>query len=377
MPSANFIVSRNRVADDDHDHNIDSTSSTPPGAVTPKPDFTDKRFPGIIHSCVGQVGTFLRILPPASILQKSFCNVSAKSPIPQISTMTTLPLTPPLSIHSGNNEAHLSETARDLMPAVLSPPLSVPERLKSDKSRVRSNGSTSSFDFCLETLAQNPERQPSKTRSSKSSSGYNPTTSTPNSGVVAYTSALATLVSKSLGISSNKSSSSSISSLSRNLSQSDAAIERQKLTGGVVSPLNIQNTPPQTPRTRSQEDNNGSGMSSPSRETPKSIPTDGTTVGPVLGKLTVTISEGRGLRPSLDPYVVCEFQLSQDISESPVSGQGDGSAAPNIAIKPSSADRRRPMAIPMKSRQSSSSGRDSNKQQSEITNPRWNHKAVL
>jgi protein-serine/threonine kinase len=184
-------------------------------------------------------------------------------------------------------------------------------------------------------------------------------------------------VSKSLGISSNQSSCSSISSLSRTLSQSDTVLERQKLTGGVSSPLQIQNTPPQTPRTRSQEDNNGSGMSTPSRETSKQIPTEGTTVGPVLGKLTVIISEGRGLRPSLDPYVVCEFQLSQDISESPVGGQNDGPSAPNISVKPSSGDRRRPMAIPMKSRQSSSSGRDNNKQQSEITNPRWNHKAVL
>ena len=103
----------------------------------------------------------------------------------------------------------------------------------------------------------------------------------------------------------------------------------------------------------------------------------------MLGKLTVVISEGRGLRPSIDPYVVCEFQLSQYISEGPVSGtQNDGGlraalyGSSGISIQPAGGDRQRPMAIPMRSRQSSSSGRDTKTQQ-EVTNPRWNHNAVL
>jgi protein-serine/threonine kinase len=121
-------------------------------------------------------------------------------------------------------------------------------------------------------------------------------------------------------------------------------------------------------------------MSTPSKSSAKEIPT---ATGPVLGKLTVVISEGRGLRPSIDPYVVCEFQLSQYISDGPVSGTNNGGSlrtgpygSSGISIQPAGGDRQRPMAIPMRSRQSSSSGRDAKTQQ-EVTNPHWNHKAVL
>ncbi|KAF2665372.1 serine/threonine protein kinase [Microthyrium microscopicum] len=142
------------------------------------------------------------------------------------------------------------------------------------------------------------------------------------------------------------------------------------------------NTPPQTPRSRSQEDTSHSGASTPSRTVVKDIKdikTEGTTIGPVLGKLTIGISEGRGLRPSVDPYVVCEFQLSQYISEGPISPKESTNKLQNggsgISIQ-AAAGKGRPMAIPMRSRQSSNSGRDPNAPQ-ETTNPRWDHQAVF
>jgi len=151
---------------------------------------------------------------------------------------------------------------------------------------------------------------------------------------------------------------------------------KRLITGGSLP--SSQSTPPQTPRSRSQEDETQSGATTPSKRAAvkTTISTEGTTIGPVLGKLTVLIKQGRGLRPSVDPYVVCEFQLSQYISEGPVqeapSERGNTSS---IAIKPALGNGR-PMAIPMKSRQSSSSGRDS-KTMHEVTDPKWNHKAVL
>jgi protein-serine/threonine kinase len=113
----------------------------------------------------------------------------------------------------------------------------------------------------------------------------------------------------------------------------------------------------------------------------RSIQTDGTTIGPVLGKLVVVISEGRALRPSIDPYVVCDFQQSQYISEGPIGGEKREAVkkAPHNgnAQLQAAGERRRPMAIPMRSRQSSSSGRDGRTEAREVTNPRWDHKAVL
>jgi protein-serine/threonine kinase len=153
--------------------------------------------------------------------------------------------------------------------------------------------------------------------------------------------------------------------------------EKSTLTTGDASPP-AQSTPPQTPRTRSHEDQAATGSASPPAAT-RSIPTDGTTIGPVLGKLTIVISEGRALRPSVDPYVVCDFQQSQYISDGPVGGDKRDvvKKAPSNTASQNAADRRRPMAIPMRSRQSSSSGREVRAQAREVTNPRWDHKAVL
>jgi protein-serine/threonine kinase len=153
--------------------------------------------------------------------------------------------------------------------------------------------------------------------------------------------------------------------------------EKSTLTTGDASPP-AQSTPPQTPRTRSHEDQAATGSASPPAAT-RSIPTDGTTIGPVLGKLTIVISEGRALRPSVDPYVVCDFQQSQYISDGPVGGDKRDvvKKAPSHTASQNAADRRRPMAIPMRSRQSSSSGREVRAQAREVTNPRWDHKAVL
>ncbi|KAM5473496.1 Serine/threonine-protein kinase [Microsporum audouinii] len=115
------------------------------------------------------------------------------------------------------------------------------------------------------------------------------------------------------------------------------------------------------------------------------------------GKLTVKIVEGRGLRPSVDPYVVCVFEWNEYISKgakadeknghtSSLAGPGSGSgrnrleALGSVPIQRSNSDSGRPMAIPMKSRQSSHNsmmdGGHSNGP-TEVTDPQWNHDAVF
>jgi serine/threonine protein kinase SCH9 len=281
-----------------------------------------------------------------------------------------LPPMPPSPLAHGAAALPSSDLNRIESHDSMSPPLFTQE---GEEERAQSSGSSSSYNFCLDSSSKNTPRRSNEARSSSSSRGYVPVTSAQSSGAVSYTSAINTLVSRPKHASSKYSSSTSISNLSIALSQSRLPNERSKLIGDMKL---LQNTPPQTPRTRSQEDENGSGMSTPSRLPAKEIPT---AAGPVLGKLTVDISEGRGLRPSVDPYVVCEFQLSQYISEGPIGGKRkDG----NVQVIPQGfgaqfrGDRMRPLAIPMRSRQSSNSGRDPNTQQ-EVTNPRWDHKAVL
>ncbi|KAF2205000.1 kinase-like protein [Delitschia confertaspora ATCC 74209] len=181
----------------------------------------------------------------------------------------------------------------------------------------------------------------------------------------------------------------STSSCSRSNTASKSKEESERLTeGDYLSPKN-QATPPQTPRTRSQEAK--LAPSSLSQQTSfsssgKSKDTEEAAVGPPKGKLSLSISEGRGLRPSIDPYVVCQFQWAEYISEGPrseaMSNKGTETPGRNgMGMKRTESDMGRPMAIPMKSRQSSNNGTSSDPQETPrmkgVTNPKWEHDATF
>ncbi|OBT73245.1 AGC/AKT protein kinase [Pseudogymnoascus sp. 05NY08] len=108
------------------------------------------------------------------------------------------------------------------------------------------------------------------------------------------------------------------------------------------------------------------------------------------GKLTVKIAEARGLRRSKDPYVVAVFQRNELVSKGPRSEDEDDededatiSPPPGgIPISRQPSDSGRPMAIPMKSRQSSNTSdpepRDFKvKSRRSMTNPKWDTEAVF
>jgi len=272
MPSSSLLTPHRATNDsneDGHDQ-IGSTSSTPPGATTPKPDPTDKRLPGILHSYFGQVRDSL--MPS----RKSSSTVNP-SPAPVTSQVSD-------------------------------------PREKEQESTTH------------------PSMLPSPAPSASS----------------------------------------------RTPSTSQLAGEAEKLTQGDFAPLQ-QATPPQTPRTRSQEakpvPSNLSRTSNASDESKESK------TAPVVapkGKLSVTISEGRGLRPSTDPYVVCQFQWAEYISDGP---RHDESKRPPMQMKRTESQMGTPMAIPMKSRQSSNSGHSSDPRENgsleEVTSPKWEHEAML
>lgn len=278
MPSSALLTPRRATNDDEHDQ-IGSNSSTPPGAATPRPDLTDKRLPGILHSYFGQVRDSL--LPR----RKSSAATSCTAPAPL-------------------------------------------QEKEPESTRVRTN------------------MLPSPTPSASS----------------------------------------------RHPSASQVTGDTEKLTqGDFASPRN-QATPPQTPRTRSQEGKpptsslSHSTLASPTKakesmeeKQSKAAPA----VGPPKGKLAVAISEGRGLRPSIDPYVVCQFQWAEYISEGPrnENAKKDKRAAAGLSIRRTESDMGKPMAIPMRSRQSSNNGTSSDPREDgtfkEVTDPKWEHDAIL
>ncbi|KAH7380660.1 kinase-like domain-containing protein [Pyrenochaeta sp. MPI-SDFR-AT-0127] len=283
MPSSTALLmpyrATNDTNDDGHDQ-IGSTSSTPPGATTPRPDPTDKRLPGILHSYFGQVRD--------SLMPQRKSSAVNPSPAPQSP-----------SAHNGPEPA----------------PSEPQEKEKESESR--------------------PKMLPSPTPSASS----------------------------------------------RTPSTSQLTGETEKLTQGDFAPP--QATPPQTPRTRSQESkplpsnlSRTSNASEKSKES-KTAPV----VGAPKGKLSVTISEGRGLRPSVDPYVVCQFQWAEYISDGPRHDEAKKGRHAPMQMRRTESEMGRPMAIPMRSRQSSNSGHSSDPRENgtfdEVTSPKWEHEAIF
>ncbi|TVY86986.1 Serine/threonine-protein kinase [Lachnellula willkommii] len=115
----------------------------------------------------------------------------------------------------------------------------------------------------------------------------------------------------------------------------------------------------------------------------------GAPVAAPKGKLTVKITEARGLRRSRDPYVVAVFQRNELVSKGPLHEDRDENEEVTskpmmggIPIMRSGSDSGRPMAIPMKSRQSSNTSlseyRDfKSKGRRSFTNPKWDTEAVF
>jgi len=118
-----------------------------------------------------------------------------------------------------------------------------------------------------------------------------------------------------------------------------------------------------------------------------------TPIGPPRGKLIVEIIEARDLVPSKYPYVVCTFESNEFISQGPrrsfdaAEGHGGDRSPRNSSGNgkpPSPSGVGRSIAIPMTSRQSSSTSLSEMQGQkcgptsgAGSTNPKWEHNAVL
>ncbi|KAJ5385201.1 hypothetical protein N7517_003112 [Penicillium concentricum] len=155
-----------------------------------------------------------------------------------------------------------------------------------------------------------------------------------------------------------------------------------------------QESPQETPQSESKPDIETStdeitmklDEAFPSQSQPETAPTpaatstspaNGAPTGPINGKLFVKITDGRGLRPSFDPYVVCVFEWNEYISK----GARDGEEEKKRRQLESDAEEAagRPMAIPLKTRSSShnSAVEGDHKGRTPVTDPHWNHEATL
>jgi protein-serine/threonine kinase len=185
-----------------------------------------------------------------------------------------------------------------------------------------------------------------------------------------------------------------------------------KLTGNAPDGSRLKNTPPLTPRAMSNENartpvTSAATPTEAPTETPEtqpesksedtesstdeitmkldeafpsrssSSPANGAPTGPINGKLFVKITDGRGLRPSFDPYVVCVFEWNEYISK----GARDGEEEMKRRQQESDAEEAagRPMAIPLKTRSSShnSAVEGDHKGRTPVTDPHWDHEATL
>ncbi|UKZ59449.1 uncharacterized protein TrAtP1_000752 [Trichoderma atroviride] len=167
----------------------------------------------------------------------------------------------------------------------------------------------------------------------------------------------------------------------------------KELTRGLL----IKSGPPTPTRALSTANSQSDGRDTPNGSGNEGAETSGTVtpknsgadVPTAKGKLTIKIIEARGIRKSRDPYVVAVFQRSELISGGPHAIEeeevvvGTPSGLGSIPMKRQVSDSGRPMAIPMRSRQSSNTSiSDHNTFRNRTlktlySSPKWDAEAVF
>jgi hypothetical protein len=413
-----------RAGDDDGVDHIDSDTPRS-GVATPKPDLSDKRLPGIMHSYFGQVGSGLSTSPTSGSLETPTVGSEAENPLPfhrrEVSMAGVL-------LPGASDSHHDSECAygNDAKPSLLlpheqsetsqtssaqprglhpypTPPVSKPPSLtklklndsnsESEEVEIRRSSVPSASFTHRKTIS---DSLPSKAR--RASMLY------PLSAVLTASNIHVTHFSTPPDHFPPTTPSSPICSRVTSISGGSLSYDRLKelkLTDD-AGPRKKSHPPTPTRALSNQTANSdASSGSDPATARPSKTPaatpdlapastSNGTGGAPVKsprGKLTVKIAEARGLRRSKDPYVVAVFQRNELVSKGPRANDEEDdeemrSPVGGIPMSRNGSESGRPMAIPMKSRQSSSTSltdyRDFKmKARKSMTNPKWDTEAVL
>ncbi|WPH02142.1 Hypothetical protein R9X50_00499700 [Acrodontium crateriforme] len=405
MSSADMLHLRSKShLDDEHDH-IGSGASTPPGGTaTPNPDFVDKRLPGIINTYFTQVRNSLSGRSASRAVSINPASSERVENEPPEEKRETSPRPSPAE---GENDDAASteqpESPLDASDCDSSPPLlphetpsissaayPTPPLSNSSSIIVMTNaGSSGNIEqtSCASSKRSFPEKDSnlasisSQLRRLPLSSATPCTVATPDvAGHISNPTSDALPTYESAN-----------PLASRRVSSRHSDKPNRKLTNGA---LPYQNTPPHTPRSSSHESkrtDETETVTRASKTSGTSSTGDGATIGQNKGQLEITIEEGRGLRPSIDPYVVCIFQLNEDISGGPKEEDKMDTAIDGAYLDPEEnlargAAMRRlgsgsgtPMAIPgLRSRQTSQTNMAAMNRKSEnaeTTEPVWRHTA--
>lgn len=392
--------------------NILSGAPTPSGMETPRPDFQDKRLPGIMHSYFGQVGK-----QASSKFSKSF----KQSVAADAQAVTTPAVDAGLESYPSKRTRRRSRQARSHSAASLdslvkvdrsqiidTPPASddmnfdtqdqshenwtqPPTPISSDPYEVQKDGGSAENGgpladggFASITQALRNFVRP-KTQASRHQS-------LPTSSLMRGSVAAAHFSNPTSSAQSPKSTRPSSPPPSQTMPSSISVKELNKLTLDAAAESREKNTPPLTPRALSQADparsprSNASATASEdgaSSQHTSTKPSDPVPTGVPRGKLKVRISEGRGLRPSVEPYCVCVFEWNEYISQGPKHDHMEvdsDNKRPNLSSMPmkrTDSEVGRSVAIPMRSRQSSTNGLEENRGIEKVTDPRWDDEATL
>ena len=432
--TVNGRESRSSRSDDEAHDQIGSTSATPSGVATPRPDPSDKRFPGIMHGYFGQVGSKSTTSPRTSdrcplttpMLDGGVASFTPEHRRETMAPDNALPTAPNSPLQDPQDRKspvlqnlaseHLGASGTSLRSSAYpTPPMSSASSFTTQKEKenngkpggvARSTGGSSAGRPPLGRQQSATDVIPLRTR------GHTPGLKS-LSGIITDSPVHAAHLSNPTSARSSTTPSTPTSEFSQTsaITSLSSYLELAKLTENVASLPRQKSTPPLTPRALSNDDSD-SGRKAPA---PTSNPTqsppddalfsstqqeaaknesstdlsssqDPLPVGPPKGKLSIKISAARGLRPSYDPYVVCVFEWNEYISKGPKLEDSDmekndtKGREEGLPIKRSGSDMGRSMAIPMKSRQSSTtslSDQKNFKSGRQVTDPSWEHEATL
>lgn len=397
-------------------------SDTPrSGIATPQPDPSDKRLPGIMHSYFGQVGAgfFTSLIPGqsensnlASKAQSgppSSCPEEGRSdevpssdkqePVTELASASaqTGQEDHPLSPNEQSRTSIAPQTSRLSLNPYPTPPASQTPSLHklklSDSCSEEDEKVTVSDAGALSPIRHESisESMPSHARRASLMNPLSSIVTTSNVHAAHFSNPSDRYPTTSLDESSHSRSDSEFNdSLSYD--------RLKKLTDDAPRKKSIPPTPTRALSSHTAKSDTSGGSDAGNGNPPKAkeeiprvtSPAESTEVHAPApkGKLTVKIAEARGLRKSRDPYVVAMFQKNELVSKGPMIEEGDEHEEPTstpmggIPISRTASDSGRPMAIPMKSRQSSnvslSDHRDfKSKGRKSMTDPKWDTEAVL
>ncbi|KAK4941635.1 Serine/threonine-protein kinase [Elasticomyces elasticus] len=407
---------RHEYRDDLQDH-LGSGSPTPSGVATPRPDLHDKRLPGINHGYFGQVGgdpsqstqswssqaaihPENREEPAHSSLKVRRDDEDRRASSTSLGSMvmvereqSSVPTPPPEETHQESGQTVTQTDPAHLPPTPISSAASVVHRdgEAAENGSSMLDGGIASITQALRNFVLPKTAFGVKERRHQSL----PVSSVTKSNVSA-----AHISNPTSSTHSSHPHSPQPSSPSYAKPPSEILQETLELTSDVADGSRKKSTPPLTPRALSQEDRRpetrstlsstsvsaGDASAEAEKPVPLSKESTPTTTAP-RGKLSIKIAEARNLKPSHDPYVVCQFEWNEFVSKGPrhdkmdVDGddrKGPVSALQSIPIRRTDSDMGKPMAIPMRSRQSSTNGQSGDERGlGKVSDPQWNHEATF